>query len=512
MLFDYDDKDKDSIYQYAKKLEGMTFREIVDAYNESPIKQYEDMKAANSSKVREAITPYMAPNYIYNPNAKGQLGGLLENCYFGYKPNSEQEADFSNVGIELKQTPIDETKKGKLRAGERLSITNISFDSPVEENFYQSHLWNKIKLILLVQYIRNKSVDRLDYRISFVNFFSPPEKDLLIIRQDYEKINDKIKAGKAHELSESDTLYLGAATKGATAQKSMVPQYYGDHTLAKKRNYCYKQKYMNYVLHEYVLKNNVPCEPIIQENELRDTTFEVLITSKIDKYIGKSDKELCKLFNVPYTNNKAQWNTLSFRMLGITGNHAEEFVKAGIEVKTIRIEENGKIRENMSFAPFKFKELVKEEWESSTIHEYFDTTRFFFILFKRIGDHYVLEKSMFWNMPYHDLNDTVHSGWKAVQDKIKQGVSFRLKKKSNGEIEIENDLPKVKDNPILHIRPHATKSAYLIHGLYTHGNIERDADELPDGNYMTRQSFWIRNTYLLNQVINEEKIYDNNET
>ena len=134
-------------------------------------------------------------------------------------------------------------------------------------------------------------MDRLDYRISFVNFFSPPEKDLLIIRQDYEKINDKIKAGKAHELSESDTLYLGAATKGATAQKSMVPQYYGDHTLAKKRNYCYKQKYMNYVLHEYVLKNNVPCEPIIQEDELRDTTFEELITSKISKYIGMSDKE-----------------------------------------------------------------------------------------------------------------------------------------------------------------------------------------------------------------------------
>lgn len=500
MLFDYNNKNKDSIYQYAKKLEGMTFRDIVDAYNESPIKQYEDMQSASSSKIRESITPYMAPNYIYNPNAKGQLGGLLENCYFGYKPNSEQEADFSNVAIELKQTPIDETKKGELRAGERLSITNISFDSPVEEDFYQSHLWNKIKMILLVQYIRNKSVDRLDYRISFVNFFSPPEKDLLIIRQDYEKKNDKIKAGKAHELSESDTLYLGAATKGATAQKSMVPQYYGDHTLAKKRNYCYKQKYMNFVLHEYVLKNNVPCEPIIQEGELRDTPFEELITSKIDRYVGKTDKELCKLFDIPYTNNKAQWNTLSFRMLGITGNHAEEFVKAGIEVKTIRIEENGKIRENMSFAPFKFKELVKEEWESSTIHEYFDTTRFFFVLFKRSGDHYVLEKSKFWNMPYQDLNDTVHSGWIAIQDKIKQGVSFRLKKKSNGEIEVENDLPKVKDNPILHIRPHAQKSAYLIHGSYTHGDVDRDADELPNGDYMTRQSFWLNKSYIVKQL------------
>ena len=103
-------------------------------------------------------------------------------------------------------------------------------------------------------------------------------------------------------------------------------------------------------------------------------------------------------------------------------------------------------------------------------------------------------------MPYQDLNDTVYSGWKAIQDKIKQGVSFRLKKKKNKEIKVENDLPKIKDNPILHIRPHATKSAYLIHGLYTYGNIERDADELPNGDFMTKQSFWIRNSYLMEQL------------
>ena len=46
-------------------------------------------------------------------------------------------------------------------------------------------------------------------------------------RQDYKVISDKIKAGIAHELSESDTMYLGACTKGANAEKSTVPQYYG---------------------------------------------------------------------------------------------------------------------------------------------------------------------------------------------------------------------------------------------------------------------------------------------
>ena len=42
-----------------------------------------------------------------------------------------------------------------------------------------------------------------------------------IIIDDYNQINEKIKQGKAHELSEGDTMYLGACTKGATAKKSM---------------------------------------------------------------------------------------------------------------------------------------------------------------------------------------------------------------------------------------------------------------------------------------------------
>lgn len=103
-----------------------------------------------------------------------------------------------------------------------------------------------------------------------------------------------------------------------------------------------------------------------------------------------TDKELCEMYDCPYNNNKAQWNDFAFRMLEIKGNHASEFQKVNIVVKSIRIEENGKNRENMSFAPFKFKELVQEEWEDSTVFNYFDTTQFLFVVFKRVDDVYVL--------------------------------------------------------------------------------------------------------------------------
>ena len=65
---------------------------------------------------------------------------------------------------------------------------------------------------------------------------------------------------------------------------------------------------------------------------------------------------------------------------------------------------------------------------------------------------------------------------------------------------IKNNLPKKSDNPIIHIRPHAKKSAYKLKSGYIVGNIERDANELPNGEYMTTQSFWINNTYILSQL------------
>ena len=498
VLFDYDDTNEKSIVDYAKKLENMTFREILKEYNASAQKEYVNKNTNlynynfhTSRKVRDSV-----PGYIHNTNAKGQLGGFIEKYYFGYDPNSRQDADFDKVGIEVKQTPIDITTKGEMRAGERLSITNISYRNPVEDDFYKSHLWDKIKKILLVQYLRDKSKDRMDYEIKYVNLFSPPKRDLDIIKADYAKINSKIKAGLAHEISEGDTFYLGACTKGASAAKSLQPQYYGDHILAKKRNFCFKQSYMNYILQNYVLKDNVPCESIIGDESLENTSFEEFIINKINSYQGKSDKELCILFNREYNNNKAQWIDLTYRMLGIKSNRAEEFEKANIVAKAIRIETNGKIRENMSFPPFKFKELVKETWESSTIYNYFESTKLLFVVFESDGEKYVLKGAQLWNMPISDLEGTVKEEWTEIRNAIQNGIIFE----HNFNIPVKNNLPKIKYSKILHVRPHAAKAAYSLKDGFKYGDIQKDANELPDGQWMTTQSFWLNNDYILSQL------------
>lgn len=116
---------------------------MLDEYERSSIKSYgEKLYDAyayfENMVVREKTVEYDTGASL-NDKEKGQLGNFIEKYYFGYDSNGNQEADFNKVGLELKQTPIDKTKKGEYRAGERFSITNISYNEPVEEDFYKSH-------------------------------------------------------------------------------------------------------------------------------------------------------------------------------------------------------------------------------------------------------------------------------------------------------------------------------------------------------------------------------------
>lgn len=493
MLFDYDDTNIDSIFEYAKKLEGMTFQQVIEEYYRSP-KNFYVNPAYTGDETSDYLGPYDAT--LPSKEAKGQLGNILEQYYFGYKLNGSQQADFSKASAELKLTCINQKKNGEYAAGERLSITNISYKEPVEDNFYLSHVWNKIAKILLIHYLRDKSKDRFDYPIKYVNLFTPPQEDLAIIIQDYLKIISKIKDGKAHEISESDTLYLGACTKGATAEKSTVQQYYGDKTPAKKRNFCFKRQYMDYVLNHYILKKTESAESILKSNTFnQNKSFEELILDMINMHAGKTDKELCELYDREYNNNKAQWSDLAYKMLGIKGNHAEEFIKANIVVKSIRLEQKDTMKESISLPPFIFKQIITEEFEESSFCEYFEETKFLFVVYKSNGTNYVLQGAQLWNMPSSDLYGDAQNGWQCIHDKIRDGIHFKIK-----ENRVLNDLPSKSDNRILHIRPHAAKAAYKLNNGFETGDIYKDANELPNGEWMTTQSFWLNNTYILSQL------------
>ncbi len=197
--------------------------------------------------------------------------------------------------------------------------------------------------------------------------------------------------------------------------------------------------------------------------ELEGKTFEEYIVSKIDSYAGKTDKELCAMFDRDYNNNKAQWIDLAYRMLGIKSNKAEEFAKAQIVVKAIRLEENGTMRENSPLPALNFKELVSQDWEDSDLFTYFDETKFLFVVFRRHGGTYTLKGAQLWNMPYMDLNETVYQGWEDIRKVVSDGVIFTKVKQKNGTV-IKNNLPKkgFMDKSNIGIKSSMLSEAYFV--------------------------------------------------
>ncbi|WP_191556985.1 Sau3AI family type II restriction endonuclease [Metabacillus idriensis] len=436
----YDIFNAKSIELHAKVLENKSFYEII------PTPDLE--KASN----------------------KGGLGQLIEKHHFGYNPNSLSGPDFVEAGVELKLTPYKKVRKSKYSSKERLVLNIIDYEKLINEKFETSSFWNKNKLLLLIFYLYEKETNRSDFKITHAQLFSFPEKDLQIIKNDWNKIADKVSKGLAHELTEAETSYLGACTKGANKQslrkqpKSSIK--------AMQRAFSLKSSYMTFILNEYILKKKVTYQTITDNVE---DSLEDFIIKTYKKYYGETLANLIDRFGVS-NSSKGKTYLVAAKMLNgeLTDlNKTEEFIKSNTKIKAIRIQKNGKIKESMSFPTFKYLEIIKETWETSTLRNMFLETRFLFVVFKEneVGD-YLFERSMFWNIPLSDVENEVKSVWEETVSRINLGRS--------------NDLPKSSDNKVCHVRPHARNS--------------RDTYQTPQGDNIVKKCFWLNNSYLLKQV------------
>lgn len=471
---EYDEKSPSSIEAFAQRLIGKTFREIIE----------DDMK--KQTMVREEMSSYGSSDVNEVKRNKGNLGQIIEERFFHYQCNSDSRADFYEAGVELKVTPYKINKNGSLSAKERLILTMIDYFQVVQEDFEHSHMWNKSRLILLVYYLYRQEISyNLDYKISYARLFTPPEQDVKIIKHDYELIVSKIRAGKAHELSEGDTLYLGAAPKASTAQDRRRQPFSDE--LAKPRAFAFKNSYMTYVLNTYIVPGKVTYETIVSSESV--DSFEDYVVGKIDRYRAYSVSDLCMEFDIEINKKPKNLEAmLAYRILGIKGNHAEEFEKANVVVKTIRIGKNNKIKESMSFPAFRFKELVEEEWEDSTFGNYLRETRFLFVVYKfDENDVLRLRGCQFWNIPYDDLEIEVRSVWEKTKKVLQDGLQITV---VNGMR--RNNFPKATENRVCHVRPHAQNA--------------QDTYELPDGRQFPKQCFWLNNSYIYEQIKDEIKV------
>ena len=417
---------------------------------------------------------------------KGGLGQLIEKYLFGINNNSDSEPDFMPSGIELKVTPYKRIKGGKLSAKERLVLNIIDYMTEYKNTFRNSHFWYKNNKIQLLWYLWEANKDKKDLIITHEKLLElEKNEDLKQIEEDWNFIINKIREGKAHEISEADTMYLGACSKGANAL-SIREQPFSD-IPAMQRAFCFKNSYMTQLVRKYIGDySNV-------EKVLKGTnnTFNEFVLNIIAKYKGKSQNELMKEFNID-TKAKNVNSMLISRMFNVKGklSETEEFQKAKIIPKTIRIEENGRIKESISFPYFKYTEIVNQDWETSDLREELETTKYMFFIFKMENGEYIFKGIKLWNMPEIDIETSVMEMWKKTYNTIKTGNIVKS---------IENGIRKtnfvgMSENNVCHVRPHG-RNANDVCKLPV-------ADRLTGATEYTKHCFWINNNYI-RKIFNE---------
>ncbi|WP_299135708.1 Sau3AI family type II restriction endonuclease [uncultured Tenacibaculum sp.] len=421
---------------------------------------------------------------------KGNFGQILEKFYFGYEPNSDAEPDFKEAGIELKSSPLKTLKNGQYRSKERLVLNIINYLEVHKEEFETSSFWKKNAHLLLVFYLHERDLDLLDYLIKLVDGWQYPNEDLKIIKQDWEFINQKIKDGKAHELSEGDTFYLGACTKGSTALKSFRDQPFNKQQ-AKQRAYSLKQGYVNHIIANIAQEETAVYGKIIEQPEILEKvrSIEEIVILKFHPFYGKSAEQIEQELGLELNQKaKSYFANLTNAILGLElGQKIEEFEKADIQVKTIRLKENDLPKEDISFPTFEYQELLETHWEDSDFKNILES-KFFFVFYQFEGENLILRKVKFWNMPYSDILEA-----KNVWEEIVKTVS-------NGEIVKEvtekgvrkTYFPKKTENKVSHVRPHARNAADTYELPV--------ADKLTGLTEYTKHCFWINASYVKDEI------------
>jgi DNA mismatch repair endonuclease MutH len=468
----YDDSSEKSIVSYAQGLAGKTIEDII-------------------SLTEEKVD--------VNINNKGMIGQLIEEYWFGQKPNSSPLPDFEKVGIELKVIPLVQQTK-KIAVKERTKICSIDYKKLINESWEKSHAKLKLNKILFIYYLYEPK-NLLQSRVIKIDLWELKEgTNEIIIRQDWLGVKQNIVDGYAHLLSESQSKVLAASRAGSGgkdkygADKDLVMQPNKIHKeKALKRAFSLKPSFTNQHWNE--ISTRTKYESIIETLRISDLgTIEQLVLEKINSLQGKSILELSELFDITIGRSKSRVAAVMKNIIGFKSvrSKIKEFEQLGIEIKMINVrKKDHRPMEAISFPAMKLQEFIEEEWEESTFLPMISKILFISICkehkdIKDLGQLY-LKKAFFWT-PDNDEIDIIRQEWLNYQQEVKDGKCKVIRipwntKKGYKEVSY---LSKESQTKIIHVRPHGRDSN------------DRDEDGL--GNSIIKQSFWL-NTKFMQQLI-----------
>ena len=165
-------------------------------------------------------------------------------------------------------------------------------------------------------------------------------------------------------------------------------------------------------------------------------------------------------------------------------------------IKTVNLEWNNNLKESMSLNVFKYCDIVNEDWNTSTLRNYFFNNIFVFVVLKKDFNDSKLIDIKLWKMPLSILDSGVKDTWLYTQELIKKGKIVNYIDTRGRNITY---FPTSSETKYIHVRPHAQNANDTL-PLPTEDKVTHKKE-------FTKHSFWLNSSFI-KKIVVEDKYYD----
>jgi DNA mismatch repair protein MutH len=437
--FDYRYAVEEDIVRFARTMVGKTFGQLGSLFSDRPAAK-----------------------------GKGEIGFAIEQ-FFGMPANTRSAADFSRAGIELKAVPLVRSGSG-MRSKERTVIGMINYMKIVDEEWSSAHVRSKLD-ILFIFYEHMFGVSKADFPVRQALLWRPKAEEP-VLRRDWERVRDKVKAGLAHELSEGDGRLLGPCTKAADSSKRIRQPITTFSVTAKPRAFALKPSFTS-ALYQMSTGSLDEMQSLMASLEVDDVDdFEEALLRRYGRFVGRELGDVADELEIAQSTGKGYAASVVRRALGAKSVRAKlrEFEEMGITVRTTRVSPEMFPYEAMSFPAFRYMQLVDEEWTDSALLDQLDGLFIFPLEGVNKGTipaRCIIRRPTLWRPSAEDL-ETAEREWTMFRDLIASGSA--------------DALPTASATSMLHVRPHGRDSS--------------DTDLAPVVGQVVKKSFWLNRGFV----------------
>lgn len=179
-------------------------------------------------------------------------GGLLLEKALGASAGSNPEPDFPHLGIELKTLPIN--RQGKPLETTFVCVTPLK--NLVGATWSNSHIKNKLKRVLWVPIIAERSIPIAERIIATPFIWSPTPEEEQLLAMDWQELTDMIVLGEVEKITGKHGQVLQIRPKAANSHaKTQAINKKGEPFMTLPRGFYLKTSFTHHLIKKHLLIN-----------------------------------------------------------------------------------------------------------------------------------------------------------------------------------------------------------------------------------------------------------------